>query len=576
MTENPLDATALGHAFEAALETIPTHALEDFAKRRNLLGGGYRPGNPKFLRDRVAAALRPKLDTYDNDLAMLFRHHVPEARLFAVLTQECLEAQRRRFVALFGKDRVILALQMDAREAVRALAARWMTEGGAELPEAEEAKTQLATLFASVANLGEGSGKGSPRLQETLNDLRNRLQEQEKSAKKDRRALEEASAARLREMKSALATAEFNIAERQKQIDALQATLKREEAQRERRVAEMLSARQIQLFQGWLKPAVALEQEAASEADASLLDRAERALKLQAQEDRASAAHAKVRQRLEAAEAMLARIDEVLAAALVQRPELVAIREELNTEVGRLRALVQSPTLSPLAETLLARIHASTQADYDPLVAMLRQAVGLKVIAPAEEQVLTRAFHQRAATWGLSQGHSDKDAEALDDLLRESAQAIERRNPQLTKALRGEAPALIFLDGHNILNGLGRYKQRRGEARTHESARLNVEKEIARFFLNLPLVYVHLVWDGEARSDKTLSPNAIVHYSGGTGEHKADRYILDQLDFFRKEPAPLPMVVVTDDNGFAGEAIKRTAAVCKLHDFEAFLNASSH
>ena len=32
------------------------------------------------------------------------------------------------------------------------------------------------------------------------------------------------------------------------------------------------------------------------------------------------------------------------------------------------------------------------------------------------------------------------------------------------------------------------------------------------------------------------------------------------------------MLLVTDDNGFAGDAAKRGVAICKLHDFEAFLD----
>jgi hypothetical protein len=85
------------------------------------------------------------------------------------------------------------------------------------------------------------------------------------------------------------------------------------------------------------------------------------------------------------------------------------------------------------------------------------------------------------------------------------------------------------------------------------------------------LVAVNLVWDGCAKTNHNLSENVLVHFSGGTGEHRADHYIINQIDYY-KDQTDLPMVLVTDDNGFAGDARKRGVQVCRLHDFEAFLD----
>jgi type VI protein secretion system component VasF len=125
-----------------------------------------------------------------------------------------------------------------------------------------------------------------------------------------------------------------------------------------------------------------------------------------------------------------------------------------------------------------------------------------------------------------------------------------------------------------MLNGLGRYRVPRGKPQSHEDARKQLEKDIVRQFADLPLVSVHLVWDGAEKSQHNLGSNVLVHFSGGTGEHRADKYIINQMEFF-KRASDIPMVLVTADNGFAGDARKCGAEVCSLHDFEAFLNVRS-
>jgi hypothetical protein len=135
---------------------------------------------------------------------------------------------------------------------------------------------------------------------------------------------------------------------------------------------------------------------------------------------------------------------------------------------------------------------------------------------------------------------------------------------------------MLFLDGHNILNGLGRYRQRRGKANTHEKMRERVQKDVIALLHHLPLSVAHLVWDGPKMETFTLSDNVNGHYSGGEGEHKADHYILDQIKYYREKQVDIPCVLVTDDNDFGGSARRLGAKVCRLHDFEAFMNIPYH
>lgn len=569
MTETPIDAIALGRSLEEALAAVPEAALERFASQRKLLGGGYRKGHPAVLRALIANALRSRLPACDAEAAAFLRAHLPEARLLAMLAREVLEARRAQLMAFFGKARFLLALAADSREDVRARVPELMSAEGAELPEAEAAGDLLAQAFAPVVRLGGGPA-ARERDRDRIAELRQRLEESEKARREERRRLEAEAQAQAAEWKSKLATARFGVDERQKEIDRLKSALGREQAERDRMVSALLAERQIRLFQGWLKPC--LEAEAVlAKPNAPLLERAAEAIAQQRRLDRASAQRAELTRRLAETEEALAQVDAALAGAMVCHPRLLAVRTELALERDRLREAAGGQEPDPLVAALEKRVAAATEADYEPTLDLLRQGERIGLIGKDAAARLRQAFHRRVATWNLGAPAAAKDAEAALTALEEESVAAERRNPALVAALRGVAPMMLFLDGHNILNGIGRYRQRRGVPLTHEEARKRVERDAAKLLNNLPQTFGHVVWDGAEMSQHNISDNVLVHYSGGQGEHRADNYILDQLRYYRGQ-TDIPIMLVTDDNGFAGEARKLGAAVCRLHDYEAFLN----
>lgn len=566
MTEPPIDAATLGRSLEEALAAVPEAELERFAAQRKLIGGGYRKGHPAVLRALIANALRGRLPAVEPEAAAFLRAHLPEARLLSMLSRKVLEARRAQLMAFFGKARFLLALAADAREDVRARVPEMMAAQGAELPEAEAAGDLLAQAFAPVARMGGGPAAHA-RDRDRIAELRQRLDEAEKARREERRKLEGEMQAQAAEWKGKLATAHFGIQERQKQIDRLTAALEREKAERDRRVNALLAERQVKLFQGWLTPCLAAEAVLAQPND-DLLARAEKALEQQRGLDRASAQRAELTRRLSATEDALARVEAALAGAMVRCPELVNVRTLLLAERDRQREALGHAEPDPLVAALAARIAAATEADYEPTLDILKQGERIGLIGKAAAARLRQAFHRRVATWNLGAPEAAKDALTA---LEEESVAAERRNPALVAALRGTAPLMLFLDGHNVLNGIGRYRQRRGVPLTHEEARTRVERDTAKLLCNLPQTFGHVVWDGAEMTQHAAADNVLVHYSGGEGEHRADRYILDQLRFYR-ERTDIPLLLVTDDNGFAGEALRLGAAVCRLHDYEAFLN----
>ncbi|MBR5588499.1 MAG: hypothetical protein IKW23_06625 [Kiritimatiellae bacterium] len=571
-TEVAITAADLCHAFEAVLEQIPEHPLTDWVQQAHVVAGGMRPGNTAFMRKLLVNRFGGHLQKYDKNVAGFLRNHMPEARLLSMLDAEELQKRRGLLTVFFGKARFILALLQDARETVRDDAARWMNENTAELPEEEVAQKQVRAIFAPVANLGQGgSPEGNKRLREALTLAEQQIETLKKEAKRDRRMAEEAAQKREREQRDLLATKDFAIAEAKRLAEQADAALQRETALRDLRVKELLAVRQVDLFRGWLKPMCAVETLLEEGKHKPLLERVQVVLEAQRRADRAASRHHEAEQQLKAVEAALAEVEQTLSVAQVVLPELQAVCDELRVQRDAYRTQLypEKSAFSALATELAARIDRCTEADYYQVREWLKLNEELKVISAAEAKALRTRFNHRVALWAAT--HPELKAEDLVLEPESESDAIRRRNPILADAIAGKREMMLFLDGHNMLNGINRFRQRRGRPQTHEEARTRLEKEVARLFGQLPLVAVNLVWDGCAKTNHNLCENVLVHFSGGTGEHRADRYIINQIDYY-KDQTDLPMVLVTDDNGFAGDARKRGVQVCRLHDFEAFLD----
>lgn len=568
--EETLSEKALANAFEAVLKDVPVQALTSFIKQANLNIGGMRMGKPGcdvFMRQVIVTAFASKLmKKHDVGLATLLRAYMAEARLLKLLEPNVIAEFRGQLTVFFGKARFILALLMDRREAVRTDAAKWCEESGAELPDEASAQTFIREAFSPVAAVGQGAAgaAGSAQVRAELADTKKRLEEAKKEAKRERREWEETAAKVAREQKDLLASKDFAIAEGKRVAEALENRLKREEANRNLRINELLSVRQVQLFGGWLKPACDVEALLNEAQTLPILARAEAVLAAQQKVDRAASRRAEAEAQLAQIETLLEKVEAVLATAHHVLPETTQLRDDLLAQRDAHRAALKTDLddFSAIAQEMAARIDSTTDLDYRAVRDWLKMTATLGAITKSEADALWERFKRRAATWATPPEELDPDTEAA---------AIRRRNPHLAAAFEGCEAVLLFLDGHNMLNGMGRYRTQRGKPQTHEDARKQVEKDIQHQFAQLPLVAVHLVWDGAAKSQHNLRDNVLVHFSGGVGEHRADKYILSQLDYF-KQVSDLPMVLVSDDHGFGGDAKKRGAEVCSLYDFEAFLH----
>ncbi len=572
MTEQKVTDADLSHVMESILSTLSEGALAALIilfKEIDKDQFRVRP-RQEFMRMKVMEALRAKLQKNDVQVGDWLRQDSPAVRLLSTQSEEMLRDHKSQWYALFGKPLVILAMRCDIRESIRTLAKAWAKEEGAQLPEKEEAETFLKHLFTVFAS-SKTSSDTSAQLRQQLLAERTKCSTLEKDIKALKRQLEAANRSGELKYRGELNTVKHNLAERDKIIQALQDKLAHEVDMRETRVSQLLATRQTQLFHGWLAPTLANESLAQTVQSQDLFQRIDAALELQAEYDRAAAIGQRLQSHLEQYEARLLKIDETLHHSLRPHPQLQQIREELVSEINRLRMQLKQTVENPVVRSIEAQINsATTEEQYAALEKILPIAKQAALISAIEARDLRTLLQRRLATLDLGVAVS----KAEDEEETRSA-AIEKRHPELVKALAGTAPLHLYLDGHNMLNGLGRYKQRRGMAMTHTDARMRMEKDLCHFLNDLPLTHTHLVWDGGTKSDYTLSDNATGHFSGGEGEHRADRYILDMIKY-QRTLSEEPILLVTDDNGFAAEAQRLGAKVCRLHDFEAFLNAPAH
>lgn len=493
-----------------------------------------------------------------------FQHYAPaEVRFFKHLSQETLEDEYFHFIACYGKASFLFYLLCDEREERRSWAKKKMEEFNSPLPSMDDAKQHLLHHFDALFRLKGDAPIASRQSQAQLADLKQQLENEKKKGRQERKEIEKKHQDELRVIKEQLATATFNISEIKKARDGAVDALAKEITLREERVQQILSIRQIELFRGWLRPHLQAEEVVQSQ-EGDLLEAIEDAIHAQKKYDRVSNNIAKIQDELELYKAKQARLDKLLQGAHQVHPMMRTTYLRLKQRIEMLENALPESAPTPLEAKIMTQISTLKDNQLPQLLLLIELLEKTEMLSRTSVHKLRQVYNKRASIW--------EDVTQIE----EEEDPAERRNPELRDALRGQSPMMLFLDGHNILNGLGRYRQRLGSAKSHEKMRERVQKDVVNLILHLPMCMAHLVWDGPTMQTSSLSENVQCHYSGGEGEHRADRYILDQLKFYREVQMDIPVILVTDDNGFAGEARRLGAKVCRLQDFEAFIPSAHH
>lgn len=574
LMEPIVDDAAIAEAVQTSINAWHDNTLKQCCRDLKLCDeGSLARAKSPYLKTMVKAkllALAKQEEPSTEELSHAAKFYSGEVRFLQSLSLSILQTNYAPLVAFFGKPTFCLAGLLSKDPERRTWVKEHAKQTLCEIPTEEVAKTRLLPLFHALLQKFGNAPVGSSRAQEKIADLERALDEARKKLTRDVRTLRDEHAKESREWKDQLNTLTFSIEELKKARDAAQREVEKERALQERHANELLAAKQITLFGEWLKPH--LEREAAAQhAIDDVLAYADEAIQYQRRYDRASENTQRLQQQIDAVEEKLCQVNQILCMANAKSPQILRAKSELEKELDRLRCQLPTSTYSPLAQAMMEKLHAATDAELPSILTWIESTEKLNLLTKAEARDVRALYARRVSIWDSTTPTAEDDP-AIDA----EERAIEKRNAELCAALRGQAPMMLFLDGHNILNGLGRYRQRRGQARTHEANRKLLEKDLSILLRNLPESFAHLVWDGATMSVSDIAENIQRHYSGGgNAEHRADNYILDQLKYY-SEHFDIPLVLVTDDNDFGGAARRYGAKVCRLHDFEAFLNFPHH
>ncbi len=560
---------------------IPDAELKALAATEPLFKtGGFRGSHPGAVRTRTEQLALGGQETPEPIRRLLARRSRSHS-LLRLLSPEAIAQHRHAWAALLSPPAFLVSLLLDPRPEVREHAADWAS-APAVLPEPAAALAQLREAFADLNDLLGSPAADAPaadapppsrelwRAQKERLDLRIRdLQEENRRLKGADDRLANAHR-RLQEAEEQLAEsrrrqAEAETASRQNSRACEEATreLARETAQRESRVAAAVDLALAQEFHGWLARARAAEAAAADPApQAELLERAEEALRQQAALDRHSGNLATLADRLATLTDAHRRVSVALRQALNPSPRLRAIENELAEEIRRLSALLDpDPPETPLEAALLARIHTSDDAELPRLRSLPDLVASLRVLDDPALGRVREAFHRRLAALQATGTPPDPDTEA-----RQNAVSL------LGRALAGQTPAILLVDGHNVIFGLpARYSPPRGGALNDAAKRKRLTDDLVRLTAPNPAVRAWLVFDGPTRHDTQAAPNVRVTYSGGSGEHRADSVLLDNIRFFQSAAPELAVLLVSNDNALCGAARRLGAQTVPVLDLGAFL-----
>jgi hypothetical protein len=579
-----LCSTPLSPACEKELQRlvalIPDADLSVFAATEpGFLHGGFRAGNNAVLRTRVSQLVCGSQPVSDA-MRCLIANRSRVRTLTGLLAPAVLSESRHALAALLGDEVLLVALLLDERPDVRGKAESWMQSPSPFLPiEPAEAQTRLRDLFAGLTELlgnADASAAGVPVTRESWQAQKEKLELRLLDLQEKNRRLKgvddslarvthklDACEKKLSATQSQLENAENELRLTARERDELKTELDRETKRREERLTAALDLALAHEFHGWLAEARAVEAVASEPAShAALLDRVEAALKKQRATDRHSGNRATLTERLDRLEAAQSQVRDALANALRPTQELKETEKELSAEIRSLKDLLhQNADVTPLEEALTARIHAAEDNDLPRLRDLPNLMATLDLLGGDALERLRLALQKRISAAQAAGAPLDPQTEERQDAA-----------SQLGRALAGHIPAILLIDGHNVLFGLpARYNPPRGGAVTDAEKRQKLTADVVRVTAPCPSVRTWIIFDGPTRSDAQASANVRVTYSGGTGEHRADGVILDNLRFFKSSSPETAVVLVSNDGDLCVSARRLGAQTVAVLNFGAFL-----
>ncbi len=219
--------------------------------------------------------------------------------------------------------------------------------------------------------------------------------------------------------------------------------------------------------------------------------------------------------------------------AVTPVPQLRPTLGEVEAEIGRLERLLGVAARAPeVVSRLLAGVNAAgTWEEVRTLSQVVDQMSEAGLLGGPEARTVYNAVQRKFS------------------LLQERTRSFEGDNGwSLRDTLFRNKPALLLLDGHNILFSLQDvFGADYENGYPGPLARQRLTRIVERLVQNRSNLRVRLCFDGPDARSVQVSSNVSVEYSGGTGRDRADEMIVSRLLFKDLQTLDQKVFVVTDD-----------------------------
>ena len=567
-------------AWCAALPRLPDAVARSLASEQGL-GAGFRVNRmpPDVARVRLRSALEGYAELPEK-IRLALRQLSPASALMVPLSDELVMEQSGLLTRSLGFAETVAALLLDGRASLRRHALERLADWDGSEPDEDaqrEARTELMTDLQSLAQalqtLQPPDGSGSPSGPES--GPTDTTGSTPLTARAPRPQAERQLVIALRDKRREAGALARDLAASRQETDRMRAELERlrpalEQTQQranraenelvelrgdfEALVQQRLQALLDERLLPWLAPAESLAQAAEDPRGQHLLEQAERLLQEQAAIDRRYGLRRSLQAELDDCRQMLARLAEAQADSLRPLPRLLPLQYEIRQRIQVLQQQLGDPVAAdPAAGSSLARLQQSmAQADTLEQLSAIRQALGAaEPLGLLDAGERTQAFAQLADLASRLYARQGICRTAAQD--REGLRSLPLHAMQSTLAL-GQRATLV-VDGHNVLFTLpALFKPFFENGNPSGRAREALEQRLAALARRHPRLDIQLWFDGGTVSERTVSDNLRVRFSGGNGSNRADRQILAFLHHLGVASPDLARAVVTADQDEARAA----------------------
>lgn len=569
-------------AWCAALARLPDALARSLASEQGL-AAGFRANKmpPDVARTRLRSALEGYAELPEK-IRLALRQISPASALLVPLSDELVMEQSALLASSLGFAETIAALLLDGRASLRGHALEMLDDWDGSEPSEEAQRKASAELMANLQSLAQALqtlappvGAGSPSgpsdatvttplaarasrpqgERQLVLALRDKRREAGVLARDLGTVRQETDRLRaeLERLRPALELTQQRANHAENELAELRGDF---ESLVQQRVQALLDSRLLP----WLAPADALAHAAEDPRGQHLLEQAEQLLQEQAAIDRRYGLRRVLQAELDNCRRMLARLAEAQAESLRPLPRLVTLQQEIRQRIQALLQKLGEPAdNAPAPGSSLAKLQqAMAQADSLEQLSAIRQALGAaEPLGLLDAGERARAFAQLADLASRLYARQGICRTAAQD--REGLKLLPLHAMQSTLAL-GQRATLV-VDGHNVLFTLpALFRSFFENGNPGGRAREALEQRLAALAKRHPRLDIQLWFDGGTVSERTVSDNLRVRFSGGSGSNRADRQILAFLHHLGTASPDLARAVVTADQDEA-RAAERTGAL---------------